>query len=185
MEFSNYSDQDLIALLKSGKIDAFNEIYNRYSAFLYRFAFNILKDEDECVDAIQEVFVWFWKNREKVEVRELKAYLCAAVKYKIARIIHNSKRKAEILKATPEMHNIFVDDSLELKELKDAIKAFISTLPPKAREIFQLSRNEYLNNKEIALRLGISEKTVENQLTISLKKLKNSLGKNSFFFILL
>jgi len=65
------------------------------------------------------------------------------------------------------------------------ITQFIETLPPRAREIFHLSRNEYLTNKEIAERLDISEKTVENQMTISLKKLKVTLGKMSFWSVFL
>lgn len=182
---STLSDQELITLLKQGERTAFNEIYYRYSEHLYRFAYNILRDEDECTDAIQEVFVWFWNNREKLEVSDPKRYLTAAVKYKITRVIQSSRRKAEILAASPVIQYDFVDDSLEVKELKFVITQFIETLPPRAREIFHLSRNEYLSNKEIAERLDISEKTVENQMTISLKKLKVTLGKMSFWSVFL
>lgn len=181
--YPTLSDQELISLIKEGDRLAFNEIYYRCSEHLYRFAYNILKDEAECTDAIQDVFVWFWHNREKLEIRELKGYLSAAVKYKLTRVIQSSKRKAEILAASPLINESFVDDNIEIKELKTAISQFIETLPPKAKQIFQLSRNEYFTNKEIAAQLGISEKTVENQMTISLKKLRVSLGKLSFWSI--
>jgi len=179
----SFTDQELIALLKEGDRAAFNQVYNRHAEPLYRFAYNILKDQDECTDAVQDVFIWLWNNREKLEIAELKGYLSAAVKYKLARVIQSSKRKAEILAAGPGIKDSFVDDSLEVKELKNAINQFIETLPPRAREIFQLSRNEYLSNKEIAAKLDISEKTVENQMTISLKKLKVTLGKMSFWSV--
>ena len=181
--YNALTDQQLTALLKEGDKAAFELIYTQHSESLYRFAYNILKDEEECTDAIQEVFVWLWHNREKLEITDLKRYLSAAVKYKLTRVIQSSKRKAEILAASPELKDTFVDDSLEVKELKHAINQFIETLPPRAREIFQLSRNEYLSNKEIAAQLGISEKTVENQMTISLKKLKGALGKMSFWSV--
>lgn len=178
------SDQELITRLQSGDRKAFDQIYHRHVEPLYRFAYHILKDEDDCTDAIQEVFVWLWHNREKLEITNLKSYLSAAVKYRLTRAIQSSRRKAEILDAHPEISTSFTDDSLEVKELQQIIAQFIQTLPPKAKEIFQLSRNEYLSNKEIAERLDISEKTVENQMTISLKKLRVTLGKMSFWSIL-
>ncbi len=178
---SKLTDLELVTLLRNDDRSAFDEIYHRYSSCLFQFAFNILKDKDECSDAIQDVFVWLWENRKKVRMESLGAYLFAAVKYKLARVITGSKRRSAILAASPVIMNEPVtDDSLEIKELKAAISDFIMTLPPKARQIFHLSRNEYRSNKEIAAQLGISEKTVENQLTISLKKLRISLGKFSF-----
>jgi RNA polymerase sigma-70 factor (family 1) len=179
------NDKELVARLKAGSRAAFNRIYKEHSESLYRFAYNILKDEEECTDAIQEVFFWLWCNREKLEIVDLKRYLSAAVKYKLTRVITSSKRKAAILADAPLIKESFFENSLEVKELKFAISQFIETLPPRAKEIFQLSRNEYLSNKEIADRLDISEKTVENQMTISLKKLKFTLGKMSFWSVFL
>ena len=179
----NLSDLELTAQLRDGSRIAFNQIYYRHSAYLYQFAFNIIKDEDECTDAIQDVFIWLWSNREKIHVTSLKGYLCAAVKYKLTRVIQNSKRRTEILASRPEAENSFIDDTLEIRELQTAISDFIETLPPKAKRIFELSRKEYLSNKEIAEKLGISTKTVENQMTISLKKLRESLGKMSFWSV--
>lgn len=181
--YHSYDDKTLLTLLKSGDDGSFTQIYNRYAETLFRYAYNILQDQQECTDAIQEVFVWLWNNREKLQITELKFYLLAAVKHKLSRAIRNSKRKAEILAAHPSIKESFVDDSLELKELKNIILQFTKSLPPRAREIFHLSRNEYLTNKEIAAQLNISEKTVENQMTISLRKLKQSLGSLWVLFL--
>lgn len=183
INYEQLSDAELTVLLQEGDRTAFTCIYHRYAEDLYRFAFNILKDENECTDAVQDIFVWLWHNHKKLQITVLKHYLLAAVKYKLTRVIQNSKRKAEILAAIPVTDELFVDDSLEVKELKAIIRHFLETLPPRAREIFHLSRYEYLSNKEIAVRLNISEKTVENQLTISLKKLKISLGRMAFWSV--
>ncbi|MBE9602222.1 RNA polymerase sigma-70 factor [Pedobacter sp. MC2016-24] len=185
MAYSEYTDQELTALLKEGDREAFNQIYRRYVQYLYQYAFNILKDEDECTDAVQDIFVWLWENRIKINVNVLKGYLIAAVKYKLTRVIQGSKRRYEILSAKPLQEESFVDDSLEVKELKHAINEFVVALPERSRMIFEMSRNEYLSNKEIAARLNISEKTVENQMTIVLKKLKSGLGKMSFWSTLI
>lgn len=179
------SDQELTAQLRAGSHNAFNEIYRRHSEYLYNFAFHIIKDQEECIDAIQDVFIWLWSNREKIHVTSLKGYLCAAVKYKLTRVIQNSKRRTEILAGIPEIKNFFIADTVEIKELQTLISAFIETLPPKAKRIFELSRKEYLSNKEIAQKLAISPKTVEKQISISLKKLKENLGKMYFWSVFL
>ncbi|EDM34153.1 putative ECF-type RNA polymerase sigma factor [Pedobacter sp. BAL39] len=184
--YGGYSDQDLVILMKKDDA-AFNEIYERYWSILYRSAFNVLKDEDLCLDVLQEVFIWVWEHRADLQVRSLKAYLQVAVKYKVANYIRNGKVRESFYLRIPkiELDTAFPDETLEVKELKEIIDRFVEELPARCREVFQLSRNEHLSNKDIAIRLGISEKTVENQINKGLKKLKLDLGRFSIFFSLL
>lgn len=183
--YHKYSEQQLLDLLKNSDEKAFSEIYQQYADTLFQFAWNILKDENECKDAVQEVFVWLWENRMKLQVTELKYYLLAAVKYKLIRIIQTSKRKKEILSSHAPNTTFYVEEALELKELKAVITQFTQTLPPRAKEIFHLSRGKYFSNREIASKMNITEKTVENQMTITLKKLRHTLESMSFWFIFL
>jgi RNA polymerase sigma factor (sigma-70 family) len=74
---------------------------------------------------------------------------------------------------------------LEVKQLIVFIKNCSDTLPVRCREVFQLSRYDQLSNKEIAVKLGVSEKTVENQMTIALKKLKKDLVNGQFYVFFL
>ncbi|MGJ1447349.1 sigma-70 family RNA polymerase sigma factor [Sphingobacterium spiritivorum] len=175
--YENWDDQRLMAELKINNELAFNTIYFRYSSMLYRYAFNILRNEEECIDVIQEIFVWMWEKRENLHISHLKSYLMAAVRYRLIRVIATSKRKEEILSQSICDIPLHTDDFLEVKELKHVIADFTATLPLRARETFHLSREKYLSNKEIALQLGISEKTVETQMTISLKKLRLYLNR--------
>lgn len=183
--YNTYPDEQLVALLKDSDEGAFTEIYRRHAETLYHFAWNILQEEGECADAVQEVFIWLWENRQKLQVTTLKYYLLAAVKYKLIRAIHNSKRRDEILTARLVTPVSYVEDAIEFHELKTIISEFTEALPPRAKEIFHLSRDQYLTNREIAVRLHISEKTVENQITITLKKLRRTLGHLSFWSIFL
>lgn len=185
MPYTVYTDEQLVELLKANDRESFTEIYKRYAAILYRFAWNILEEDDECRDAVQDVFVWLWENRNHLQVTVLKYYLLAAVKYKLVRAIQNSKRKDEILSAHLETADSYVEDAVEVNELKSIIRQFTESLPPRAKEIFHLSRNEYLTNREIASKLHISEKTVENQITITLRKLRHTLGHLSFWSLFL
>jgi RNA polymerase sigma-70 factor (family 1) len=184
-KYHGYSDPELVLMVQQGNRAAFEQLYHRHAEVLYRYAFNILQDEAECTDAIQEIFVWFWANREQLKVTEPGAYLKAAVKYRLIRHIQGSRRRAEILAKRPEVREDFTDNSLEIKELKQVISLFLSTLPERSARIFHLSRNEYLTNREIAREMGISEKTVENQMTIVLRKLRMALGKLHFWSIFL
>lgn len=185
INYEEHSDQELTSLLKEGDIAAFDEIYRRYAEPLYKFAWTILKDEAECTDVIQDIFVWLWENRSRAKISFIKSYLFAAVKLNLADHIRKSNRRAEIVAHAPKQDEIFEEYELELKELKFLIREFVAALPERAREIFELSRNQYLSNKQIAEKLGISEKTVENQMTIILKKLRVNLGKNAFWSVFL
>lgn len=184
INYSNLSDPELISLLKEGDELAFTEIYKRYWEFLYQSCYSILKDSDTCDDIVQEIFVWLWANKEKHITDSFKPYLYAAAKYKVANLIRHGKVKDAFFERSVYLNQLSADENvMELKELKEIIAQFTSGLPERARMIFHLSRNELLSNKEIAERLGISEKTVENQMNINLKKLKGSLGRLSFWSV--
>lgn len=179
--YRTYAEEQLLEMLRESDEAAFTEIYYRYAESLYRYAWNMLTVEEECKDAIEEVFIWIWENRDNLHVTELKYYLQAAVKYKLIRAVQNSRRREEILAARPPVTEAYPESSMELEELKGIIRRFTENLPPRAKEIFQLSREEYLTHREIASQLNISEKTVENQISIALKKLRKTLGHISFW----
>ncbi|NLU90481.1 sigma-70 family RNA polymerase sigma factor [Chitinophaga sp. Ak27] len=181
----NDDDKALVEKLRKNDIAAFNTIYLRYAETLYDYSLHILMDEDECADAVQDIFVWLWENRRRLNITHLKSYLLAAVKYKLTRLIISSKRRNEILKKVHAPEEQVMEENMELKELKAAIQDFVATLPPQAKKIFQMSRELYLSNREIGIELGLSEKTVRNQLTITLRKLRTYLGRLSFWSVIL
>lgn len=181
--YSALSDQELSALLKAGDKSAFTAIYQRYWKLCYQSAFHILKDDEACMDVLQDIFVWLWQNHNKLNIGYLKTYLLTAVKFKMLNVIRQGKLKNTIHKEmfTGELEAEPVDSDMEVKELMGIILEFADQLPAQSKQIFRLSRYEYLSNKEIALKMGISEKTVKNQLNISLKKLRSTLGRLSFW----
>jgi len=180
---STLSDSELVDYLRSGDKAAFTEIYNRHWQSAYRSAFNVLKDDEACLDVVQDVFVWLWQNREQLSIISLKPYLITAVKFKMLNVIRQGKFRAEIIAELgfDKEGLTFAESSLEVKELKAIIDQFVEDLPAQAQKIFHLSRNEHLSHKEIAQQMGLSEKTVKNQMNISLKKLRTSLGRMNFW----
>lgn len=186
MRLSSATDLELQSMLKQDSRAAFEEIYRRYWRNMYEAGLAVLKDADQSRDLVQEIFIKFWEHRQHLEINALKAYLLNAVKYKVANSIRHEKVK-EVFFTEAQKVNLayyYPEDQLELTQLRSFIQQATSALPPKCKEIFFLSRNEQLSNKEIAIRMGISEKTVENQMTIALRKLKKALG-NLYFYCFL
>lgn len=180
------SDIELVALIKQGDHTAFTEVYNRYWKFLYTSAYNATGEQQESMDLCQSIFIWIWENRQQLNIRSsLQAYLHTALKYKIANLIRNGRvhaaRIAELLQTTVASPEI---DPLEVKELKHFIDQLIAGLPDKCRQAFLLSREEQLSHREIAERLGISEKTVDDHISRALKRLKAPLNRLAYLWLL-
>ncbi|ODS83303.1 MAG: hypothetical protein ABS46_06875 [Cytophagaceae bacterium SCN 52-12] len=184
---SETTDIELLALLRTGDHDAFTRIYQRYWESLYRSGYAILQDADVCDDIVQDIFVWLWNNREKHITDHLAPYLHAAVRYKVANVIRHGKIRSEYVEqAKANYHKAMEGDhNTELLELQEIIAQFTDRLPTRARQIFRMSREEFLSNREIAKQLGISEKTVENQINLTLNKLRIILGGKYFWSVLL
>jgi RNA polymerase sigma-70 factor (family 1) len=179
-----HTDQELMDLLKGGDRNAFTEIYNRYWQAAYRSSFRILNDDEACMDVVQDVFVWLWEHREQLKISVLKSYILTAVKFKMLNVIRQGKMKDVVYgEVFGEEPGYSVEHNVEVRELMEIIAKFADELPAQARQIFRMSRYEHLSNKEIALRMGISEKTVKNQINISLKKLRSTLGRMSFWML--
>jgi len=162
---------------------AFSELYNRYWDKLFGAAYKRLKCVEAAEEIVQDLFTDLWIRRSKLNVRsELPVYLFSAVKYRVINHIH----KQSIINSFETSSTVIyteLDNSTEelvfANDLRDRIEKNVQLLPDKCREVYQLSRDQYQSNKAIAEHLHISEKTVENQMTKALRRLKTSL--NTFF----
>ncbi|MCA5006348.1 RNA polymerase sigma-70 factor [Sphingobacterium bovistauri] len=179
------SDSELLRLIKLSDRHAFALIYNKYCEILFEHAYRIVRDREVCMDIVQEIFAWFWTNREYLEINSLKPYLLAAVKFQVANYIRKNKTHEKYIQNFLKVSSSIpaIDEISEIKELKDLITHLTNLLPEKCKQVFMLSRNEYLSNKEIAAKMGISEKTVEMHITLALKKLR--VGVSDYLNLLL
>lgn len=185
-QFKTLGDDELLKNIASGDRQAFTALFHRYWEEMYRSAYFVTRDREISMDVIQEVFVWMWENRESWTISNTKSYLQAAVKYKVANEIRKGKLRSVAFEGWKDRVNSrqMVDNwELEVKELQRIIRDFTGQLPPRCQEIFRLSRFEHMSNREIADRLNISEKTVENQITIALGRLRRHLGHLAFWLI--
>jgi len=160
----------------------FTELFKVHYQRLCRIAYNILKEKEAAKEIVQEVFMKLWENRYNQTIKTyLEAYLYKSVfntsinVYK-STIMHKNAINKDFQEEVSEENSINTD--IFLRNLKKAL----DTLPEKCRMIYHLKNFEGLSQSEIATYLGIKEKTVENQLNIALKKLKEILFSHKSFF---
>ncbi len=156
-------------------LKGFELLYKTYQPQLVNFAFYYLKQEQEAIDTVQELFVNLWEKRETINLSSHpKSYLRTAVKN---RCINKLTRKKIAFTDSHLLQDVFVDPQtpimlLESKQTETTLIQLINAMPERCREIFILSRFEQMSYKEIAAFLGITSKTVENQIANALKLLR-------------
>lgn len=178
-----YQDKDLIVKLKSGSSRAFQILFEKYSQRIYQFSLSYLKNKQEAEEIVQEVFFNVWKVREELMAeRSFESYLFTIAKNAILNTIRKSgyqKAYVEYVKLHPGK-NILLEEELDFKELDQAFRRAIEKLPPRRQEVFRLSRERNLTHAEIAQEMGISVKTVENQITSAFSDIKKELLSYGF-----
>ncbi|WP_316838466.1 RNA polymerase sigma-70 factor [Pedobacter gandavensis] len=187
VDYSKYTDQELVDLIKYDDRIAFAEIFDRYNAPLYIHAFKRLQEREECRDLVQELLTTLWSKRHELFITTtLSGYLFMSVRNRIFNLLTKKKLNDEYVAAIQylEVENSFSTDHLvRLKQLTLIIDQEIAALPPRTKEIFELSRKGFLSHKEIAAQLDISEQTVKTTVNNALKILRTRLG--SMFFLIL
>jgi RNA polymerase sigma-70 factor (ECF subfamily) len=175
------SEPVLVQAIQTGNERAFEVVFKRYYGVLHQYAGSILRDDDEAEEIVQTMFAAIWEKRETFEISiSLKSYLYRAVHNAcLNRIKHLSVRSQH------QAHTLYYssegDDSTHNKmaqsELSQEIEKAILKLPEQCRLIFRLSRFEELKYQEIADQLGLSIKTVENQIGKALKIMRVELSE--------
>lgn len=154
-------------------------LFKRWYEPLYKYAYSILKDQFEAEDAVQKVFFKLWDDRLNTSITvSIKSYLYMAVHNiclnRVKQMKVQQKHNQQIGLDEPVEHNEVYESIVE-KELNYKITMAIAQLPPRCREVFELSRFEMMSYKEIAQELAISPNTVENQIAKALKLLRENL----------
>ncbi len=174
------TEATLIARLAKRDETAFEQVFKAHFKNLHAYAFSILRDEVAAEEAVQNVFCKIWERAGNLSINgPLAAYLYRAVNNESLNYLKHQK-----VKAAHALHVAYVGEAhretparlLQGKELEGRLRRAMNELPEQCRTIFQLSRFEELRYREIADRMGLSVKTVENQMGKALKLLREKLS---------
>ena len=171
------NDTLLIKQVEEGSKKAFNVLFEKYWESAFSDAYKRLKNYDNAKDIVQEIFTHIWINRETLHIENLPAYLNVAIRNKVIKFVAKQKLVHpffDILDNIPEK-NSQTDGDLLWKEFFKSYEALMKSLPPKRQVIFRLRYQEDLPTKVISMQLGITRKTVQNQLGKAIETLKVSL----------
>jgi len=174
-----FQDEQIALRLSKRDEAAFEQVFKTHYKNLHAYAFTILRDEDEAEEMVQQVFFKLWERSEHLSFSgSIAAYLYRAVHNESLNFIKHQKVKAD-----HQMHVAYsmknrseqAQPKMIRKELENKFREALNELPEQCRTVFQLSRFEDMKYKEIADKLDISVKTVENHMGKALKLLRTKL----------
>ncbi len=148
----------------------FRQIFDRLYMPLSMFALRLCGDTDDADDIVQEAFLRVWEMLEAgAEIRDIRAYLYRSVRNgALTRMSGGHSLGLEAMADVP-------DEEIDTSERDARLWEAIDRLPERCRQVFLLSKRDGLSNAEIADELGISVKTVENQMTKAFRQLRETL----------
>ncbi|HCN52831.1 MAG TPA: RNA polymerase sigma-70 factor [Prevotella sp.] len=180
--YNEFVDADkevfLMKRIAAGDELAFQQLFDIYYPQVRGFVLSFVKNVDDTEDIAQSVFINLWQKRDLLaEVINPNAYLYRMGRNAIMNFFakKNNMRPLSLgvnqdrsLSATPQ-------DLLEMQDTKLLIDMVVCNMPKQRRQVFIMSRNEGLSNDEIAKRMNLSKKTIENHLNLALKELRKVL----------
>lgn len=180
------TDRLLVMRMKQGDMKAFQEIFVNYGEKLFEFSFSYLKDSYVAEEIVQDVFLRIWEMREDIdEDRSFKSFIYQMTVNKVFNHMKHQVVRQKYEKYILHSTHSFGDSpevQLQLSELDERIRSLLQKIPEQQRNVFMLSRIEGLSNPEIAEKLNLSIRTVENQIYRTTKFLKDHL-KGEYLFI--
>lgn len=173
-------EQQVLERLRQGDTAALRRLFDRYYPRLLSAVYAYIPDEETCKDLAQDVFVELWNKRETLDIHtSLGAYLRRAA---VNRALNHIKvNRRTVLDESADRHDAADTSAQDIRHkneqerLETVLHAAIERLPEKCRLVFSLSRFEHLSHREIAEQLGISVKTIENQITKAMRLLREAM----------
>ncbi|MEC3906753.1 RNA polymerase sigma-70 factor [Tamlana sp. 2201CG12-4] len=178
----------LITEIQNNDKAAFEKLFQRYYSPLVGYITTFTNDSHLSEDIIQQTFIIIWTKRKKLKItKSTKSYLYS-VAYNTY-VDHYRKKKSrdaffdELREKT--LRNSITEDKEFMEKRLAKLKNIVDALPPKCKEILELNKLNGLKYKEIALKLDISQKTVEAQMRIAFQKIRQGFEEDKQFLFIL
>lgn len=185
---TNMEELHLLKDLKQGDKEAFSLLFRMYYKDLVLFGGTFLPDRLLCEDIVQSVFLKVWKDRGLLDIKtSLKSYLLKAVRNNcLDELRHREVRREHesYVLSTPGLEEVDTENYILYSDLSGHLQKALRKLPEACRIAFEMNRFEGLKYKEIAVRLQVSERTVEVRVGKALELLRIYLKEFFLFFLL-
>ncbi|MBX2896813.1 MAG: sigma-70 family RNA polymerase sigma factor [Cyclobacteriaceae bacterium] len=161
--YATHTDEALMDALHKDDSSAFEEIYNRYAAELYRHARRVVHNTEDCEEMLQDAFESLWRKRHTTHITALRAYLYKVIAFKVTDYL----RKKSIHQRFVDHFRIFetvYDRADNREEVEKIFEAGLRQLPDRLQQVLRLRLSENLSNDEIALRLKVTTRTIETYM---------------------
>jgi RNA polymerase sigma-70 factor (family 1) len=192
MPDSNVTDSELFEAITLDNEKAFNQLFERHWFKVFSVAYRYVKDEESALETTHDIFLNIWEKRHQLHINTFKNYIVTAASY---HGIRKRQTAGTTIVQYVEDYNCAENETdlraqnqgelnINEQEINKTIEILLHNLPKRCREIYCMSRHDNLSVTEIAEQLGISKRTVENQLTTALKHLRTSL-KNVIIILIM
>ncbi len=169
----------LLREFKNGNQKAFRRLFELFWERMFVDAKSIVLDEGIAKDIVQDIWLNLWQKRENCEIRNFEAYIFKSVRngcYKYLRDNKFNSTQHQVIGSLEPISKSKAVNQHDLDQTRFVIEKSLAGLTPRCQQIFRLSRMEAVSNEEIALHLGISKRSVENQMSIALKSIRQNLA---------
>jgi RNA polymerase sigma-70 factor (family 1) len=176
MPTTQKSDYDLWNAVRDDDELAFKLLFDHFMVRLYNAAYNYTRDREMSMEIVHDVFLSIWTRRKELKINNISGFLLKSVRYQIYNRMRASKAPVFYVEDYTNLPHATAlgqsDFNIREDELQLEINAYLRQLPKRCHEIFDLSRTAQLSNDEIAQKIKIFKRSVENQITLALKHLK-------------
>lgn len=181
---SKHSDQELLIKLRNGDVSAFDELYYRYVKKLMAFALSFFPNRELAQDAVQDIFIRIWERRAELDdSKNFKTYLFQSVKYYMFNYARDKKKSCSLEEAPEQFlaKENKVERDLDYQDLESAVFTLIEKLPKVQQEVFRLNKVDGFSASEIAIKMNLSQRTIEHHIYLASKTVKKELGSHVFY----
>lgn len=176
-----------VEALQNGSHKAFEEVFLAYFDKVKYLLTGLLRSENDAEELAQDIFVKLWMNRQAIDpARSFSTYLYAIARNTAFNFLKHKLVEESYLNHCVELETAGAegaDEILFAKEISLLVEMTLCRMPVQRRKIYQMSREKGKSNSEIAEELGISKKTVENQISLTLKEIKRVISAFLIFFV--
>lgn len=181
-------EREIVEELREGMASAFDNLYKAYGHKLYTFAFTYLKSKEDAEEVVQNTYFKIWEKRKSLDSNQSFNSFLFSVGYHstidlLRQRLKEKKSREFILEKV--VSNFNLEESIEFGDLLEHVNHIVLELPPRKLEIYKLSRIDHLSYSEIAERLNISVKTVENGINFSMNFIRGHFEKDTMALLLL